>query len=129
MKSLLYFIMFLVVGCRPQGSKPANLPIKIYLEDFDPANLDHDIKFLREFHFVTTVRFVSKEEAKKEYIADGNQDWSAVLEENPLPDSYTVLISTNEFTRADMDDFRSKVMEQIKNSTDIQFPEILLPER
>jgi len=37
--------------------------------------------------FARNVRYISKEEARKNFIKEGNEDWSKVLDYNPLPAS------------------------------------------
>ena len=43
------------------------------------------------------ITFISKEEAKKEYISQTGQDFTKIIEENPLRASYTIHV-TDEFT-------------------------------
>ena len=126
MKLIIPLVIILVSGCNNRKTEPVTLPVIIYLVNFDSTSLPADIAFLKGFPFVTGVSYVSKEEAKKKYLGDGNKDWSAVLEENPLPDSYTVMVNADEFDEEDREDFKSKVLNQIKNSTDIEFPGLLL---
>jgi len=51
-----------------------------------------DSTWLTQLPYINSVEFVSKEEAKKIYLADDNQDWAGVLETNPLPDAFFVTI-------------------------------------
>ena len=65
-----------------------------------------------------------KKKQKKKYIDAGNDDWSKVLDENPLPDSYDVIIDTDKISEDDYDNFKSDVMKNIKNCSQVATPTI-----
>src|SRR5919112_5637044 len=45
------------------------------------------VQFIASRPYVKEYTFVTKEMAKQQYLKDGNQDWTGVLDENPLPNS------------------------------------------
>ncbi len=122
------FIFIIIASCATGNKKPppVNFSTMLYMENFDSSQIDHDIKFLKELNYVTNVKYVSKEEAKKKYITDGNNDWTNVLDLNPLPDSYEVEIDGDKFSKKDIEPFRSKVQAVIKNCIDVAMPTLMI---
>lgn len=94
----------------------------LYLENYDTTHLEKDIRYLKQFSFVKAVTFISKEDAKKKWLEDGNQDWSKVLNENPLPEIFELLINTDGFDSAKAEEFKKQVMQKIKSCTEVQLP-------
>lgn len=124
MKYLLSLLV-IVVSCRNNSRHylPKEVIANVYLANFDSANLAKDIAALKSIPCVKDVMFVSKEEAKKRYLADGNEDWTAVLDENPLPDSYEVKIDTRKCPESDYRNFSNVVQQKIPNCTDVSMPD------
>ena len=63
-----FIISLFIISCN-RVSKSSDLNTQtavVFLSALDSANIEHDIKYLKEFPYVVNVVFVSKEEAKKE---------------------------------------------------------------
>ena len=127
MKLLLCTIVLAIfISCNPNVKKYTHSSGVIYLENYDTLNINADKKFLEEFPFINKVDYISKEAAKEKYIGQGNQDWSKVLEENPLPASFELLIDIDDFNEEKATAFRTAVMDKIKSSTEVLLPQIIV---
>jgi cell division transport system permease protein len=70
---------------------------------------------------------VNKEEAKKKYLSDGNEDWNRILDYNPLPNSVYFNIR-KEYAHVDSLDKISKdiLATQSSQVSDVQYPKELV---
>lgn len=75
---------------------------------------------------IISVRFVSKEEARKKYLADGNADWAKVLTENPLPNSFDFTLQSVEPTEDEINKLRSEIKSKLSRVSDISLPDIFI---
>lgn len=126
MKYLLLFIFVLsFVACSNKQTQPPEAIINVYLQDDVIPDTTSDIRFLQTFTHVSKVEFVSKEEAKEAYMADGNQDWSKVIDHNPLPQSYSITIDPREYTREEVEDMKAYILKRIPYCTDVAYPSAL----
>ena len=67
--------------------------VTVYIkEHHDQAEIDTLQQTASRMPEVAEVHYTSKEEARKKFIADGNADFSAVLDANPLPASIELMI-------------------------------------
>jgi cell division transport system permease protein len=55
--------------------------------DVTPADSTALMQYISSKPYIKTIEFVTKEDAKKRYLSDGNQSWDKVLDYNPLPNS------------------------------------------
>ncbi len=60
---------------------------------YDTVSLAKDIEFFRQIDGVLDIKYISKEMAKSEYLADGNESWDKVLKDNPLPQSFELKLN------------------------------------
>lgn len=86
---LLGVIGWLLINTRTLGEHfKENVEINVYLrEPLKPADSTALVQYISTKPYVREFQFTTKEMAKKRYMADGNEDWSGVLDENPLPQS------------------------------------------
>lgn len=103
--------------------KPLILTAKIILRDsYDTTKLKRDINTLRNMFGVVDVTYISKEKAKQEYLSNGNEDWSNILSENPLPASIDVSFDFKKFTKEKYEKINQDVLVAIPDALDISFP-------
>ena len=126
--NLLFIFVLSFVACSNKQTQPPEAIINVYLQDDVMPDTTSDIMFLQTFPHVNKVEFVSKEEAKKAYMEDGNQDWSEVLDRNPLPQSYSITVDARVYTKEEFEDMRSYVMKRIPYVTDVTYPQALFDE-
>jgi hypothetical protein len=104
--------------------RPTVLMGKVYLKD-DYKNrsiLLKDSVLLLTIPGIKTVNFVSKEDAKKEYLAAGNDDWSKVLEENPLPDSFAIELTDSAWTEKSLDELNKTISDKLAIVSGVNLP-------
>jgi cell division transport system permease protein len=58
------------------------------------------VQFIASRPYVKEYTFITKEKAKQHYLDDGNQDWTGVLDENPLPNSINFKLK-NQYVQSD----------------------------
>lgn len=110
-------------------AQPLVLTARIILKDtYDSTNLNKDISFIKKIDGVTDVHYVSKEMARQTYLADGNEDWSKVLTENPLPRSIDVNLDTKKISEEMYMEFKKSILGSINSVADIHFPTAILKE-
>ena len=86
---LLGFLGWIVINANKLGQNfRENLEVQVYLLETatakDSANL---AQYIASQPYVKSYEFISKEGAKKRFVSDGNNDFSSVLDKNPLPAS------------------------------------------
>ena len=69
--------------------------------------------------------YVTKEDAKKKFMADGNDDWKNILEANPLPASIDFTL-INEYVHSDSLAAIQADLEQNIAVNDVQYPRTLV---
>ena len=56
-------------------------------ENVSARDSDALVQYISSRPYVKSYEYVTKDNAKKKYLDDGNKDWGAVLDKNPLPAS------------------------------------------
>src|SRR5690606_10588182 len=65
-----------------------NVTVSAYLRgDLNPKDSAALVAYINSQPYIREYTYVTKEVAKKKYLADGNKDWREILTENPLPNS------------------------------------------
>lgn len=65
-----------------------SVEIQAFIRENTPSNEVDSLKaYISAQPYVRQVEYVSKEQARERFIKDGNDDWSRVLQYNPLPAS------------------------------------------
>ena len=99
-------LSFLLVSLsnRIENRLKSRIEINLFL---DEALTDKEISSLQKElirkEFVYSVKFVSKEEAVKKFIAETGEDFSSILDVNPLPASFVIRLKSNLLTREKVD--------------------------
>src|SRR5687767_7863154 len=99
---LLGIIGWLVINATKLGQYfRESVEVRAYLRgnvtSQDSATL---MQYIGSRPYVKEHNFVNKEEAKKQYLDEGNDDWTGVLDENPLPNSINFRMKEN-FVQSD----------------------------
>jgi hypothetical protein len=74
---------------------------------------------------IRSATFVSKEEAKKKYLEDGNQDWEGILDENPLPNSIDISLQENDWTEESMKELERQIMIKLVNVSQLNYSQLI----
>ena len=86
---LLGIIGWLVINANKLGDYfKENVEVRAYLRgDLNPKDSVALMDYITKQPYVKSIQYVSKEEGKKIYMEEENEDWSKVLDENPLPNA------------------------------------------
>ena len=73
-----------------------NIEVQVYVrENINPKDSAAIIQYIASQPYTKSYEYVSKDLAKKRYLQDGNSDWAAVLDKNPLPASINFKIKSD----------------------------------
>jgi cell division transport system permease protein len=75
--------------------------------------------------YVKSIEYVSKEEGKKKYMEEESEDWSKVLDENPLPNAIYFRIK-KDYVNLDTLNNIKKDLEAQTYVSDVKYPEALV---
>src|SRR3982751_400359 len=88
--SLVLFILgilgWIVINANKLGDYfKENVELRVYLrENITSKDSSALVQYIASKPYVKQYRYVTKEMAKQKFLADGNEDWKNVLEDNPL---------------------------------------------
>jgi cell division transport system permease protein len=73
-----------------------NIEVQVYVrENINAKDSAAIIQYVASQPYTKSYEYVSKDLAKKRYLQDGNSDWAAVLDKNPLPASINFKIKSD----------------------------------
>jgi cell division transport system permease protein len=86
---LLGIIGWLVINANKLGDYfKENVEVRAYLRgDLNSKDSIYLMDYISAKPYVKSIQYVSKEEGKKQYMQEESEDWSKVLNENPLPNA------------------------------------------
>lgn len=93
--------------------------------DLNPNDSAALMQYVSAKPYVKSVEFVTKDEAKKRYLGDGNESWDKVLSENPLPNSINFKVK-KEYIESDSLAAIEADLEQQTYVSDVQYPKALV---
>jgi cell division transport system permease protein len=103
-----------------------NVTVSAYLRgDLNPKDSAALVAYISSQPYIREYTYVTKEVAKKKYLADGNKDWGEILTENPLPNSIDFKVK-NQYLNTDS---LAAIKADLKNQTyvsDVDYPEALI---
>src|SRR5690349_20555389 len=85
----LGIIGWLVINANKLGDHfKESVEVRAFLRgDLNPKDSVALMNYIASKPYLKSIKYVSKEEGKKQYLEDGGEDWSKVLDENPLPNA------------------------------------------
>lgn len=103
-----------------------SIEVRVYLRENITSKDSSDlVNYVGTQPYVRSFEFVSKDQAKKKYLEDGNQDWGTVLDNNPLPASINFTIRS-QYAQADSLQKIQAALQQNLAVSDIQYPKSLV---
>ena len=97
------------------------ISVKMYL----PKTVRPWLQYIATKPYVKDYEYVTKDLAKQKYLQDGNKDWGALLDRNPLPASIDFRI-TKEYASIDsLSKIKNDLLQNIAVS-DVQYPQSLV---
>lgn len=124
---LLGIIGWLVINANKLGNYfKESVEVRAYLRgDLNPKDSVTLMQYISSQPYVRSIEFVTKEVARKKYLADENEDWSKVLDANPLPNSINFKVKKDFLNTESLTTIR-KDLEQQTYVSDVQYPEALV---
>lgn len=87
-----------------QKNLKSNININVFIKDpFDVNDVSKFEADLKNSKYVSSVNFVSKDEAAKSFIKETGEDFRDILNYNPLPASFVVKLNTDVVTKDSLD--------------------------
>lgn len=124
---LLGIIGWLVINANKLGDYfKENVEVRAYLRgDLNPKDSIYLMDYITQKPYVKSIQYVSKEEGKKIYMEEGNEDWSKVLDKNPLPNAIYFRIKKQYVNVDTLAAIKTDIEAQTYVS-DVQYPEALV---
>jgi len=124
---LLGIIGWLVINANKLGDYfKENVEVRAHLRgSVNAKDSTALVQFIASRPYVKEYTFVTKEMAKQQYLKDGNQDWTGVLDENPLPNSINFKLK-NQYVQSDTLANVEKEILQNPLISDVQYPKELV---
>jgi cell division transport system permease protein len=123
----LGIIGWLVINANKLGDHfKESVEVRAYLRgDLNPKDSVALLNYISSKPYVKAIEYVSKEAGKKRYLDDGGEDWSKVLDENPLPNAIYFRIK-KQYVQLDTLANIKKDIEQQTYVSDVVYPEALV---
>jgi len=103
-----------------------NIEVNVYLrENVSAKDSIALIELIAAQPYVKSYQFVSKDLAKQKYLRDGNKDWGALLDKNPLPASVDFKIRSDYASTDSLTRIKNDLSANIAVS-DVLFPQSLV---
>jgi cell division transport system permease protein len=124
---LLGILGWIIINANKLGQYfKENIAMNVYIRENvsakDSASL---VQYIIAKPYVRNYQYVTKDLAKQKYLQDGNKDWGALLDRNPLPASIDFRI-TKEYASIDsLSKIKTDLMQNIAVS-DVQYPQSLV---
>jgi cell division transport system permease protein len=124
---LLGLIGWLVINANKLGDAlKESIEVKVFLRgDLNPQDSNALMQYVSTKPYVTKIEYVTKEEGKKKYLSDGNEDWDKVLDENPLPNAIYFKVK-NEYLLTDSLKVIQQDLEKQTWVDEVEYPQALI---
>ena len=124
---LLGILGWIIINAHKLGQYfKENIEMNVYIrENVSPKDSANLVQYVVAKPYVKNYEYVTKDLAKQKYLQDGNKDWGALLDRNPLPASIDFRI-TKEYASIDsLSQIKNDLLQNIAVS-DVQFPQSLV---
>ncbi|MFZ1534611.1 MAG: permease-like cell division protein FtsX, partial [Chitinophagaceae bacterium] len=103
-----------------------SVEVRVFLRgDLNPKDSVALVGFIGGKPYVKSMEYVTKEAGKKRYMDDGGEDWSKVLNENPLPNAIYFRVKS-QYVNPDTLLSIKKDIEQQTYVSDVAYPDALV---
>jgi cell division transport system permease protein len=124
---LLGILGWIIINANKLGQYfKENIAMNVYIrENVSPKDSASLVQYITAQPYVKDYQYVTKDLAKQKYLQDGNKDWGALLDRNPLPASIDFRI-TKEYASIDsLSKIKNELLQNIAVS-DVQYPQSLV---
>lgn len=123
----LGIIGWLVINANKLGDHfKESVEVRAFLRgDLNPKDSVALMNYITAKPYIRSIKYVSKEEGKKQYLEDGGEDWSKVLDENPLPNAIYLRIKRQYVQIDTLQNIKSD-LEQQTYISEVKYPEAVV---
>jgi cell division transport system permease protein len=124
---LLGILGWIIINANKLGQYfKENIAMNVYIrENVSAKDSAALVNYIAAQPYVRGYEYVTKDLAKQKYLQDGNKDWGALLDRNPLPASIDFRI-TKEYASIDsLSKIKNDLLQNIAVS-DVQYPQSLV---
>jgi cell division transport system permease protein len=124
---LLGIIGWLIINANKLGNYfKENVEVRVYLRgDLNSKDSAALMQYVSSQPYVKTIEYVTKEAGKKRYMEEENEDWSKVLDANPLPNAIYFKLKKDWLIVDTLRNIKAN-LEQQTFVSDVQYPEALV---
>ncbi|HSZ33852.1 MAG TPA: permease-like cell division protein FtsX [Puia sp.] len=124
---LLGILGWIIINANKLGQYfKENIAMNVYIrENVSPKDSAALVSYVASKPYVKDYEYVTKELAKQKYLQDGNKDWGALLDRNPLPASIDFRINKEYASIDSLSKIKNDLLQNIAVS-DVQYPQSLV---
>lgn len=124
---MLGVLGWLVINANKLGQYfKENVEVRVYVRENVSAKDSTDlVQYINTRPYVKSSEYVTKDQAKKKYLEDGNSDWVGVLQNNPLPASINFKVRSQYAVTDSLQKIQADLTQNIAVS-DVQYPQSLV---
>ncbi len=124
---LLGLLGWIVINANKLGEYfQENVEVRVYVrENVSAKDSAALVQYISSQPYTKSYEYVTKDVAKKKYLEDGNKDWAAVLDKNPLPASVNFKIRSQYATTDSLTKIQNDLSLNIAVS-DVQYNQSLV---
>jgi len=124
---LLGILGWIVINANKLGEYfKENVEVRVYVrENVSAKDSAALVNYIASQPYTKSYEYVTKDLAKQKYLADGNKDWGAVLDKNPLPASVNFKIRSQYATTDSLTKIQTDISQNIAVS-DVQYNQSLV---
>lgn len=124
---LLGIIGLLVINANKLGDYfKENVEVMASLRgNLNPSDSTALMEYVSQQPYIRSIQYITKEEAKRRYLGDGEEGWDKVLSENPLPNSINFKVKKEYMNRDSLGLIKAD-LEQQTYVSDVKYPEALV---
>ncbi len=109
------------------NSLKEDIRISAYLRTQNKDTIAQIQSYITTQPYAKNVQYVNKESAKKIWNSENNEDWSKILDYNPLPESIDFYARAQYVTPDSLQKISNNIMALYGNQiTDLQYPQVLV---
>jgi len=124
---LLGILGWIIINANKLGQYfKENIAMNVYIrENVSAKDSAALVQYILSKPYVKDYEYVTKDLAKQKYLQDGNKDWGALLDRNPLPASIDFRINKEYASIDSLSKIKNDLIQNIAVS-DVQYPQSLV---
>jgi cell division transport system permease protein len=104
-----------------------DIKINVYLRTLNKDTIGQIQQFIASKPYARDVKYIDKEEAKKIWNSENNEDWAKFLDFNPLPESIDFGAKSEYVNKDSIEKITAEISSAFSNQiTDIKYPPVII---